>query len=476
MTKIKAVYLSAEMNPYAKTGGLADVAGALPKALMKKGVDIISVMPKYGITDFKLDYVCDFAVKIGTMTKTCIVRKDVASSSPVYFIDSYDYFDRKGIYGFYDDGMRFAFFCLATLAFLKKIEFIPDIIHLNDWHTGPVAMMLKKILSTDVVFSKTRSLFSIHNLRYQGLFGKDMLDVFGVGEDVFTPEGVEYYGSFNFIKAGIAYSDHISTVSRTYAKEILTEQYGEGLDGLLKARRRVLTGIVNGIDTEDFDPMSKKDMFHPYSNLTVAEKRKNKKALLQKLGLKDTNRPVFSIVSRLGDQKGLTLVLDGFTRLLSGNVDASLVVLGTGDKYYENGFLKLKESFPRNVSMNAAFDLSLAKHIYSGSDIFLMPSNFEPCGLGQLIAMRYGTIPLVRKTGGLADTVFDADEDKLKGNGFCFEESLAKVFVDTAMRAVRAYDDKERWDALVQKAMLTDNSWDHAAVDYIKLYERIMKI
>lgn len=476
MKKIKAVYLSAEMHPYAKTGGLADVAGALPKALLNKGIDIISVMPRYGIIEKKLEYVCDFPVKIRDMTKTCIVRKDGEAKAPVYFIDSYDYFDRKGIYGFHDDGMRFAFFCLAAAAFMKHIGAIPDIMHLNDWHTGPLAMLLKRTLLADTGFTKTRSLFSIHNLRYQGLFGKDMLDVFGVGDDVFTPDGAEYFDSFNFIKAGIAFCDHISTVSRTYAKEILTDEYGEGLNGILKQRHRSLTGIVNGIDTEDFDPMSKTDMYHPYSHQTFADKKKNKKVLLDKLGLTDTKRPVFSIVSRLDDQKGLKFVLDGFDELLSAGTGVILVVLGTGDKYFENGFYRLREKFPQNVSMNAVFDLSLAKHIYSGSDIFLMPSKFEPCGLGQLIAMRYGTIPLVRKTGGLADTVFDADDNRLEGNGFCFEGSLTEEFTKTVTRAIMAYDDTKRWDELIKKVMKTDNSWDHAASEYIKLYERILKL
>lgn len=474
MSDLKLVYIAAEMNPYAKTGGLADVAGALPKALKAKSVETISIMPKYKMIDADFEYVTDFPVYIGNKSKTCIVRKDIRSDPCVYFIDNYELFDKPGIYGHTNDGERYAFFCLSVLEFLKKIEFRPDMIHLNDWHTGPIAMLLKEKYSQDEFYRSTGVVFSIHNIRYQGLFDKNMIDIFGVSEKVFTPEGAEFYGRFNFLKAGISYSDHITTVSRTYAEEILTPEFGEGMDGHLRNRKERLSGIVNGIDIEDFDPESPEDMYFTYSKEEPANKIKNKHKMLFELDLKKTNDPLFGIVSRLADQKGLHLVLDTFSQLLSEGENVSLVLLGTGDPYFEEGFKELAKKYPEKVSANIEFDLNKAKHIYAGSDFFLMPSKFEPCGLGQLISMRYGTIPIVRETGGLKDTVMDFDRDKKNGNGFVFSELSNEAFMETIKRAMDYYIKNSIWKRIVYSAMSRDSSWDKAASEYIKLYERVL--
>ena len=475
MSTLKVVYIAAEMSPYAKTGGLADVAGALPKALKDKGVETISITPKYKLITADFEYVTDFPVNIGNSSKTSIIRKDKLSDPYVYFIDNYELFDKPGIYGHFNDGERYAFFCLAVLEFLKKIDFKPDVIHLNDWHTGPIAMLLKEKYSQDEFYKTTAAVFSIHNIRYQGLFEKSMLDIFGVDEKIFTPESVEYYNRFNFLKAGISYSDRINTVSMTYAEEILTPDFGEGLDGHLLHRKEKLSGIVNGIDIDDFDPESVQDMYYKYSKDEPANKIKNKHKMLLRLGLKKTNDPVFGIISRLVDQKGLDLILDTFSRSLSKGANISLIVLGTGDPYLEKGFKNLAKKYPEKVSANIEFNLKKAKHIYAGSDFFLMPSKFEPCGLGQLISMRYGTIPIVRETGGLKDTVIDFEKDNKKGNGFTFSRSTNEALQEAINRATSYYFKNTIWKRIVFNAMSKDSSWDKAASEYIKLYERTLK-
>lgn len=476
-SRLKILFVSAEVSPYAKTGGLADVAGSLPKALASMGNDVRIVMPRYKKIKNGMNYVTDFPVQLDYKKETCIVRetemkfKDGAQnkSLPVYFIDSYHYFDRDGIYCYFDDADRFAFFCRAVLEMLPKISFKPDIIHCNDWHTGPVCMLLKEQYKKDSFFSNIAAVYTIHNLEYQGNFPKEVIRLFNMGEEVFTPEKVEFYGMFSFMKAGLVYSDIISTVSKMYAEEIQTPQYGERMEGLLTKRSRDLFGIVNGISYEEFNPAADPKIYKNYSKETFMDKKENKRALQKEMGLPERDVPVLGLVSRLSGQKGLSLIIDEIDRILGH--DIQFVLLGEGDEYYHNEFMSIKNRYPGKMGLYLGFNAVLAQRIYAGSDMFLMPSRFEPCGLGQIISLRYGTIPIVRATGGLAETITDFDEDNEQGNGFSFREFSSVELVETIERALKLYNEKpETWQQLVKRALAQDFSWNKSAQKYMDIY------
>lgn len=476
---LKILFVSAEVSPFAKTGGLADVAGSLPHTLASKGNDVRVVMPRYKCIDAGMHYVTDFAIQMGNSIETCIVRETVMGSKnekasvPVYFIDSYQYFDRDGIYCFHDDGERFAFFCNSVLEMLPHINFQPDVIHCNDWHAGPICMLLKEKYNSNSFYEKISTVYTIHNLEYQGHFDKNILGCFNVKEEVFVPEKVEFYGRFNFMKAGLAYADIISTVSETYAKEIQTEQYGEKLEGLLTRRSDDLYGIVNGIGYDQFSPETDLRIFKNFNEKNTQVKKENKYALQSEMGLPVKDVPVLSLISRLTGQKGLGLIVDKIDELMSN--DVQFVVLGSGDPYYEDAFKYAKEKYPDKIATYIGFNASLAQRIYASSDIFLMPSRFEPCGLGQIISLRYGTIPVVRAVGGLADTIIDYDANKEAGNGFSFYEFSSVQFYLTLTRALNVYFDKpEEWQKLVKKAIVQDFTWNKPADKYLELYKKAM--
>ncbi|MCR4437067.1 MAG: glycogen synthase GlgA [Clostridiales bacterium] len=475
--KLKILFVSAEVSPFAKTGGLADVAGSLPRSLAAMRNDIRIAMPRYKTISAGMNYVADFPVKMGWRTETCIVREtatahksgDESLSLPVYFIDNYHYFYRDGIYGFQDDGDRFAFFCAAVLEMLPRIGFQPDIIHCNDWHTGPICMLLNEKYSRDPFYSSISTVFTIHNLQYQGLFPKDMLKLLDVGDEVFVPDKVEFYGSFNFMKAGLVYADIISTVSETYAREIQTEEYGEKLEGLLAKRREDVYGVVNGIDYDEFNPQSDARIFKNYSAETFMKKKENKYVLQREMNLPQRDVPVLGLVSRLTGQKGLNLIVDIADELFIR--DIQFVLLGTGDEDYERIFKNLRIKYPDKMGVYIGFNAGLAQRIYAGSDIFLMPSRFEPCGLGQIISLRYGTIPLVRATGGLAETITDIGRDAERGNGFSFTDFSPKELLTTIDRALEIYNkNPDLWNNLVKRALGQDFSWKKSADKYMELY------
>ncbi|HHV98093.1 MAG TPA: glycogen synthase GlgA [Clostridiaceae bacterium] len=479
---LKVLFVSAEVAPFAKTGGLADVAGSLPKELALMGIDIRVAMPRYKLIKSDMEYVTDFAVQIGGKKETCIVRKEKTDDKskngaigvPVYFIDSYNYFDRSGIYCYFDDAERFAFLCKAALEMLPRINFQPDIIHCNDWHTGPICMLLNEVYKDHPFYKNIATIYTIHNLEYQGNFSGDTLKLFNVGYEIFTPEKVEFYGMFSFMKAGLVYADILNTVSKEYSKEIQTERYGEKMEGVLQKRSEDLYGIVNGISYKEFNPETDPRIYRNYNAQNYKLKKDNKYALQRELGLPVTDVPVIGLVSRLSEQKGLELILDKLEDLMK--LDIQFVLLGTGDEHYETAFRNAKLVYPKKVGVYIGFNTDLAQRIYAGCDMFLMPSRFEPCGLGQIISLRYGAIPIVRATGGLAETIVDFDDDNVNGNGFVFKEFSSDEMLDAIKRALKLYNESpDVWSNLVKRALVLDFSWSRPAKKYIELYERAIK-
>ncbi|MGM0509252.1 MAG: glycogen synthase GlgA [Fusobacteriota bacterium] len=470
---MKILFVSGEVAPFLKTGGLADVASALPKEQAKKGNDIRVIMPKYRqINPSKLEgleKIIEFNSQVNTDEKYVGVEKLKNRNVINYFVDNKYYFNRNSVYENDDRNIQFAYFCYVVLEMLKKIDFKPDIIHVNDWQTGLIPVMLKKIFSKDEFYKDIKTVYTIHNLRYQGLFSKELSKeaLKFIGEDIVED-------NINYTELALKYADKITTVSDTYAKEITTEYFGEGLDWLLRERNKDLIGIVNGIDYDDFNPATDNDIYENYDYKSLNKKDRNKTKLQQEMGLEaDKNIPVIGLISRLVPQKGLDLIAAVIEDLLKKH-NFQLIVLGTGMKKYEDMFEILAKKYPKKVASKIMYDAKLAQKIYAGSDMFLMPSQFEPCGLGQLISLRYGTIPIVRETGGLNDTVKSYNDETGVGNGFTFRNYNAHDMMHTIERALYFYRDKQRiWKILQKRAMNSDYSWNHAANEYIKLYKEL---
>ena len=467
--------LSSEVAPYAKSGGLGDVIGALPQALTKLGHDVRVVLPKYGLIDEKfvseMKFLFYMYVPLGWRNKYCGVFSLEKKGVTYYFIDNEYYFGDRVLYR-WDDLERFAFFDKACLEILTRIEFKPDVIHCNDWQTGMVPVVLKAYYDKNEFYQGIRTVFTIHNLKYQGIYSIDTVaDFFSLDPSYFTNDKLEFHGCANLLKAGIVYSDVVTTVSPTYAEEIKTPLGGERLDGLLSARDNSLYGILNGIDYEEYNPKTDPYIEFNYSlRNVVSAKKKNKMALQTQLGLPvDADKPMIGLVSRLVDQKGLDIIAAAMDELMS--FDIQFVILGTGEEKYENMFRHYAWCNSGKVSANITFSNEMAHKIYAASDLFLMPSLFEPCGLGQIIAMAYGTIPLVRETGGLKDTVRSYNEFTGEGNGFSFYPAEAHDLLFTLRRALHFYSDKESWTKLVKNAMKSDFSWDESAKQYERIYQ-----
>lgn len=478
MSNKKILFASSEVAPFAKTGGLADVAGSLPKALKKLDADIRVVMPKYSCISQQyvepMEYLGYIYVDVGWRHQYCGLFRLVHEGVPVYFIDNEYYFKRDGLYGHWDQAEQFTFFSKALIQMLPHIGFKPDIIHCNDWQTGVVSLLLKAHFQHDAFYRDIKTVFTIHNLKYQGVFPKVVLpDLLDVGWEHFTIKGVEFYDQVNYMKAGLYYSDVITTVSKTYAREIKYDFFGENLQGVLQERSADLYGIVNGIDNENNDPATDKRLFVNYDAEHLEKKYENKKMLQQSLGLPVRDDiPMIGIVSRLVDHKGFDLVARVLYEIVAE--DIQLVVLGTGEWLYEDIFRQAAAGYPDKVSANILYDGTLAQRIYAGSDLFLMPSLFEPCGLGQLFALRYGSIPIVRETGGLNDTIQSYNEHTGEGNGFSFANYNAHDMLFTIRRAVGFYHNKEVWNTLVKRAMMQDFSWNVSAKEYMDLYSMIL--
>ena len=471
---LKILFVSAEVNPYSKSGGLGDVAGSLPKALRGKGVDVKVVLPLYQSIPHHLlanaKTLCSFTVHLSWRAQ----EAEILAVDDVYFIKNDYYFGRDGYYGYNDDHERFAFFAKASVEMLGHIGFQADILHYNDWHTGLGPSYLRNIYSQFTFYSDMKSLFTIHNLHYQGVFGREILWDIGLGDGYFTNGDLEFHGKISYLKAGIVHSDAVSTVSETYAKEIQTPAYGYGMDGLLRRRGTEegrLYGITNGIDTTENNPETDTRIFANFNAKSLDKKRENKHRLQELLGLPVNDSPMLSMITRLTEQKGFDILSIIMEELLC--MDVQLVVLGTGDCHYEDMLRHFAWKYPHKVSANIKFDSTLAQQIYAGSDMFMMPSVYEPCGLGQLFAMRYGTIPIVRKTGGLADTVRHFNPHDSTGNGFLFEDYVASGLMWAIREALHVYY-TPNWDVLVKNAMAGDYSWNKAADAYIELYTKIV--
>ena len=476
---MKVLFAASEAHPFIKTGGLGDVMGALPQSLTELGVEARVVIPKYkNIKDElkqNLQFIKWFTVPVGWRNQYCGVFQYKYKDVVYYFIDNEYYFNRDGLYGYYDDGERFAFFNRAVLEFIKEIDWKPDIINCNDWQTGMVPVLLNLEYKNNEFYSNMKTVFSIHNLLFKGSFVPNVLpELFGYDYMPLTNGSVELNGSVSFLKGGINYSDQITTVSNTYAEEIKTPQYGEGLDGLLRCKSDFLKGIVNGIDYEEFDPEKDNLIFKNFTWDSISDKVENKLSLQKELGLPQrAETPMIGLISRLTHQKGCDLIVSIIDRLLQK--DIQFIVLGTGDYWYEETFKNLQYRYPDKVSANIKFDNSLAHKIYAATDMFLMPSLFEPCGLGQLIALRYGSIPIVRETGGLKDTISPYNKYTGIGNGFGFKNFNSNELMQIIEYALTIYDDKDAWNNIIRQAMDSDNSWEKSAMQYKLLYEDVVK-
>ncbi len=476
---MKILFVASEAAPFLKTGGLADVAHSLPKALKKAGTDIRVIIPKYGkISDeFKeqMDHIAEFTVPVGWRNQYCGLDHLKYDGIDFYFMDNEYYFKRNEPYGHYDDGEIFAFFSRGVLEAIKHMDnFIPEVIHCNDWHTGMIPVFLEAFYRYDIRFQNIKTIFTIHNLRYQGIFSKTILtELLGLDYSYFTEDKLKYYDAVSFMKGGIIYSDIVTTVSETYADEIRTPYYGENLDGLLNGISYKLYGIVNGIDHDAYNPRRDKDIPKTFGLTTMKNKLVDKEALQKELGLPvNKDIPVIGLVSRLVSQKGLDLIKGVIEEIL--HLDIQLVILGTGDQAYEDLFEYYSHIYPEKLSSNIGFSDKLAKLIYAGADMFLMPSLFEPCGIGQLIALRYGTVPIVRETGGLKDTITPYNKYTGEGNGFSFTNYNAHDMLNVIQLAIETFKDKKQWLAIQKNGMKAETSWKDSAKKYTDLYKKLV--
>ncbi len=481
-TPLKILYLSVEVVPFAKTGGLADVAGALPKAIGALGHDIRVVMPLYGFIHREQLHgkriLKNLAVPIGKEQDKCdILEGHLGDGVPIYFVDNPRLFDRDGIYMYPDDAERFIYYARAALEMAKALRWQPDIVHCNDWHTGMVPNWLQTIYRDDPFFANTRTLFTIHNLAYQGIFGHRVLEIAGVAHHGFLahPDLYDLNNVVDLMGRALIFADAVNTVSPRYAQEIMTPERGEGLDPILRDRAETVFGILNGIDQALWNPASDRYLSVTYDGEHLEQRQTNKQALQALSGLPSApNAPLLAMIARLVEQKGADLLAQ-IAEWAVRYLDAQLIILGTGEEYYQNLFLDLAKRFPKQIAVNITFNEALAHRIYGGSDIFLMPSHFEPCGLGQMIAMRYGAVPVAHETGGLADTVHNFNPATGAGNGFTFHDYTPEAFYTAVVRAVETYRQPKQWRTLQATSMKADFSWRKSAQQYIALYQKMLE-
>ncbi len=489
-TRLRILFVASEVAPFAKTGGLADVAGALPRALAGLGHDVRVLLPKYRgaeahATDARV-VVPTIRVPLGDRAaEGTLVEGRAPSGVPVYLLEHEHYYNRDSLYGtadgdYWDNCERFVFFCRAAIEGLARLDnarggarWAPQIVHANDWQTGLLPVYLRTVYRDHPLLGSLATVFTIHNLAYQGVFWHYDMPMTGLGWDLFTPAGIEFYGKLNFLKGGLVFSDLLTTVSRTYAREIRTTAFGCGLEGVLEDRSQDLHGVINGIDYELWNPQKDPAIAHPYSADDSEPKAICRETLRRELGLEDGAGPVIGIVTRLAEQKGMDLVLEALPGILAEG--AQLVILGSGEARLEEAFRDAAAQHRGQVAVRIGYDDDLSRRIYAGTDAFLMPSRYEPCGLGQLIALRYGGAPIVRRTGGLADTVTEFDPARRVGTGFVFDAFTAEALLTAVRRAASTYRQPSVWKALVRNAMTEDFSWDASAREYVTLYRKALK-
>jgi len=479
---MKVLFAASEAVPFAKTGGLADVAGSLPPAIAALGHDVRMVLPRYQCVDpeaFKLKHITAFDIPLASWKEHCdIYEGKTHNNVTVYFIQKDIYYNRPELYrtahaDYADNAERFAFFSRGIIELCRALNFRPDILHCNDWQTGLAPLYLKTFYRDDALFKRTKSVLTVHNLGYQGTFRPEDLRYTGLGWDLFTPEGIEFWGKVSFLKAGLLSADLLTTVSATYSREIQTPEYGHGLDGVLVKRSADLSGIVNGIDYEEWDPARDRGLAQKFSAARLSGKKACKEDLRRKVDLPTANAPLIGMVTRLTGQKGLDILTEALPELMSLGVQ--LVILGTGEEHYLQALKDAALIYHDQMRVLPQYSEALAKSIYAGSDLFLMPSRYEPCGLSQMISLRYGTVPVVRKTGGLMDTVVDYNPKTKRGTGFVFAEYSAPGLLDGVRRALLVYGDTKIWRRLMQAGMQRDFSWTHSAKEYVKLYRKALK-
>lgn len=470
---MKILFAASEARPFAASGGLADVVGSLPKAISEKGHDCRIVMPLYSSIKQELRenmvFLTNITVDVSWRKQYCGIFTSEYDGITYYFIDNEYYFAREGMYGFYDDCERFVFFDRAVLEMLKYIEYFPDVINCNDWQTALIPVYYNVYYKYQQGYSDIKTVFTIHNIEYQGKYGKDILDEV-MGIPMYNANLLEYDGYINMMKGAIEASDRITTVSPSYAWEILDPWYAHGLDRILVTKQYKLRGILNGIDNSLYNPETDVELCKNYSSDSAEGKLECKKALCREFGFDNNDNPIVGIVTRFVGHKGIDLMRCVFEQMIQSGI--RFAVLGSGERIYEDFFLEMAARYPKMVSVTLGFVPELSHRIYAGADMFLMPSQSEPCGLAQMIAMRYGTIPIVRETGGLRDSVRDNGGEN--GNGFTFKTYNADDMLDAVRRAVRDYNDKSVWNSLVKRVMECDYSWSASADLYIETYNELI--
>lgn len=475
-TTMRILFVASEALPYAKTGGLADVIEALPKALVKLGHEVAVLLPRYRGVKTGKTVIPSLSIPQGTRLRfPSITNGSLHQGVRYFFLEDAVYFDRPGLYGennreYGDNAERFTEFCRAAIELMKQ-AWMPDVIHCHDWQTAMIPVLLRSSYGDDSVVRDLPVVFTIHNIGYHGVFPKETLERAGIPSTLFHPGGIEFFGNVNFLKGGLIYSDYLTTVSPKYAKEIQTPEFGFGLDGVIRSRADRLVGIINGVDYTAWNP--ERDTLLPakYSAKNFAGKAECKAALLKELGMLQDNpqRPVLGIVSRFADQKGFDLIAQIARELL--HEDVMMAVLGTGDHRYEDMFRALAHDFPGKVGLRVAYDNRIAHLIEAGADMFLMPSRYEPCGLNQIYSLRYGTVPVVRATGGLDDTIEQFDLEHGTGTGFKFQEYSGGALLYTIRQALHHYWNEGIWKRIQMNGMAKDFSWNTSAAEYAKLYE-----
>jgi starch synthase len=475
---MKLLFAASECAPFFKTGGLGDVMGALPKELSESGHDVRVVLPYFvqkmdEETKAQLVDVTDFTVEVGWRKQYCGIKKLEKDSVTYYFIDNLFYFDRSELYDYGDDGERFAFFQQAAIEMLEKIDFIPDVLHVNDWQTAMIPVLLKDKYAWINDLRDIKTVITIHNILFQGVYDQYILsDYFNIGYAAFHEDGLKYGDKVCWLKGALYYSDLVTTVSPTYAEEIKMPEFGYGLDNDLRKVSHKLVGILNGIDYDTYDPEKDETIPHNFSTEDLSGKAKNKRALQKRVGLPEKDDiALIGVVTRLDEQKGVQLIVDAMEELLTYR-NAQFVLLGTGKLYFEDAFRYFTDKYPDKCQAIIHFDSELAQWIYAGVDFFLMPSKFEPCGLSQLNSLRYGTLPIVHEVGGLVDTIDAYNPVSEEGNGFSFYDFNTQTMLNTIDRALTVYYDKpESLKKLKIRAMKTDNSWEKSAQGYIENYK-----